>query len=94
MADDELQRLLAFAETDDVFSNGAQLGRMYGTAYAALQTLMSQHGLSTVDGQCQGLIKVRAFNFTLKVNLNCYPLSSVSTSEFSLSHSNLPSRGL
>lgn len=60
MADDGVQQLLTFAETDDFTSNGAQLGRMYGNAYTALQSLMSENGLSAEDGQCQGLIKVCA----------------------------------
>ena len=47
-ADGEVQRLLELAGC----------GRLYGTAYAALQSLMSENGLSAEDGQCLGLVKV------------------------------------
>ena len=65
MEDGEAQRLLALAETGDLSSKGA-LGRVYGSAYAALQALMSEHGLHAEDGQCQGLIKVQWSLFALE----------------------------
>ena len=58
MEDGEARRLLSLAETGDLSASKGALGRVYGSAYAALQALMSENGLSAEDGQCQGLVRV------------------------------------